>query len=196
MRKNPIFKSAFVLAALLTARASVGQVVAAPAAAPALAEPVVSVQSLTLGDLADMAREVEFEKQRRALREAKGAAEAKAPIPAPIIKKVKAPPKPITPEGLQVRAIMGVKPDETIRFYTKSGQFEDHRVGESVQGWQIISVVNEWVTLQKGKTTYPLALQSLAVVVEPAEGAGDVAPAVKNAVQAGALPNPNLAAGK
>jgi len=194
MRKKQILKKLLAMAALLGAGAAGAQVTQGAVVPAAPAQPV-SVQSLTLGDLADMARDVEFEKQRRALREAKGAAESKAPIPVPV-RKVKVAPKPITPEGLQVRAIFGTKSSETIRFYTKSGQFEDHQVGDTVQGWTIINVVNEWVTLQKGKVTYPLALQMLAVVVEPADGGADVGPVAKNAVQSGPLPNPNLAGSK
>lgn len=195
MQKKRTINSLLAAASVLIANQVCAQATQAPAA-PATAVQPVSVQSLTLGDLADMAREVEFEKQRRALREAKGAVEAKAPIPMPV-KKVKVAPKPIVPEGLEVRAIFGANPAETtIRFYTKSGQFEDHQIGETVQGWKIISVFNEWVTLQKGMTTYPLALQMLAVVVEPADGGAEPGPMTKNAVQAGPLPNPNLAGSK
>jgi len=203
MQKKQILKGALALAACAFAQVAAAQAVA-PAAAPAAAAPATvaavtaPVQTYTLGDLADMARDVEFEKQRRALREAKGAEVKPVVFPEPVKKKVKAPPKPITPEGLQVRAIFGVKPTETIRFFTKSGQFEDHQVGDTVQGWQIIGLVNEWVTLQKGKVTYPLALQMRGVVVEPAEGMGEPAPSAvsKNVVQAGPLPSPKLASGQ
>lgn len=169
------------------------QASAAPAAAAELAAPV---QTYTLGQLADMQREVEFEKQRRALREAKGV-EKKPAFAAPVKKKVKVAPKPVVPEGLQVRAIFGVNPDTTIRFYTASGQFEDRRVGETVQGWTVIDVKDEWVTLRKGAVTYPLVMQMRSVVVEPAPGAAVSEPnlGARNIVRAGALPSPKLASG-
>lgn len=189
-----IIASAFaqVAGAQAAAAAAPGAI---PAVTPVLTADLAPVQSYTLGDLADMARDVEFEKQRRALREAKGAEVKPVTYPESPKKRIKAPPKPIIPEGLQVRAIFGVKPAETIRFYTNSGHFEDHQVGGVVQGWTIVSVANEWVTLQKGKVTYPLALQMRAVVVEPAAGSPEPAGA-KNVVQAGPLPSPKLVTGQ
>jgi len=206
MQKRQIIKCAVALGAfalvqvvaaqssqpLTAAQVSVAAQPSGVTAAPAAS--VVPVQSYTLGDLADMARDVEFEKQRRALREAKGVEEAKAPqapIPMPVKKKVKVAPKPIVPEGLQVRAIFGVYPNETIRFFTKNAQFEDRHVGETVQGWTITHVADEGVVLQKGEVVYPLAMQTRTMVAESAEGA-DPEPVAKNAVMAGPLPSPKL----
>lgn len=187
----------FGLAQAAGAQAGPSQSPAAPAAAAASTAAVVPVQSYTLGDLADMARDLEFEKQRRALREAKGAAEVKSPVPVfiPVKKKVKVPPKPIEPEGLQVRAIFGMSQNETVRFFTNKGQFEDHQAGETVQGWTIIKVADEGVVLQKGKVIYPLALQTLRMAPEAADG-GEPEPLARNAVQAGPLPSPKLASGQ
>jgi hypothetical protein len=203
MQKKQILNRVLVVAGLGLAQVAGAQVASAPAAAApaALAAPaaVVPVQSLTLGDLADLARDAEFEKQRRALREAKGATEVKAaapvPVPIPVKKKVKVPPKPIEPEGLQVRAIFGMPRSETVRFFTNKGKFEDHHVGDSVQGWDIIQVADDGVVLQKGKVIYPLALQTLRMAPESADGA-EPEPLVRNAVQAGPLPSPKLASGQ
>lgn len=200
MPKKPILKGMFALATCAIALSASAQTAAAGAAAPpAAATAAVApapVQTYTLGDLADMARDVEFEKQRKALREAKGSEVKPVVFPEPVKKKVKLPPKPVTPEGLQVRAIFGIKPNETIRFFTKTGQFEDHQVGGTVQGWTIVALANEWVTLQQGKVTYPLALQMRSVVVAPAETGAESSPAVKNVVQAGPLPSPKLQSGQ
>jgi hypothetical protein len=200
MRKKRILKIVLAVASSAFAHVALAQSglqTATSASAAAAATVIAPVQSYTLGDLADIARDVEFEKQRRALREAKGV-ETKpvAAYPMPVKKKVKSPPKPITPEGLQVRAIFGVKPNETIRFYTSSGQFEDHQVGDTVQGWAIVGLVNEWVTLQKGTVVYPLALQMRVVVVEPAAGTVEPSPTTRNVVQSGPLPSPKLVSGQ
>jgi len=197
MQKKRILEvvlTSIALALPHVAGAQVGAPTTATSAAPSAAAvpaAVAPVQTYTLGQLADMQRDVEFEKQRRALREAKGVDEKPA-APAPAKKKVKAPPKPVVPEGLQVRAIFGVQPDVTIRFYTASGQFEDHRIGETVQGWVVVDVRDEWVTLRKGAVTYPLALQMRSVVVEPGVAASEQSPGARNVVQAGALPSPKL----
>lgn len=200
MQKNRTLKFVLVTAGLgltLAASAQVAPAPAAPATPAAPAASVVPVRSLTLGDLADMARDIEFEKQRRALREAKVATEDKAPSPAtaPVKKKVKVPPKPIEPEGLQVRAIFGMPRSETVRFFTNKGQFEDRHVGETVQGWSIIHVTEEGVVLQKGTVIYPLALQMLRMAPESVDGV-EAEPVVRNAVQAGPLPSPKLASGQ
>lgn len=202
MQKNRILRcvvvvAGFGLAQAASAQAGPSQPPAVPAAAAPSTAAVVPVQSYTLGDLADMARDLEFEKQRRALREAKAAVEVKAPtpVPVPVRKKVKAPPKPIEPEGLQLRAIFGMPRSETVRFFTNKGQFEDHHVGETVQGWTIIQVADEGVVLQKGKVIYPLALQMLRMAPESADS-GEPEPLARNAVQAGPLPNPKLASGQ
>lgn len=192
MQKKRILE-AVLTSIVLALPYAAGAQVAAPSAQPT-AEPAAPVQTYTLGQLADMQRDVEFEKQRRALREAKGVDE-KPVVAAPMKKKAKVAPKPVVPEGLQVRAIFGVKPDTTIRFYTASGQFEDRRVGETVQGWTVLEVKDEWVTLRKGAVTYPLALQMRSVVVEPAAVAGESNPGARNIVQAGALPSPKLNSG-
>ena len=197
MQKKRILEAVLTSIALALPCAAGAQVAAhaAPSnVAPAAA--VAPVQTYTLGQLADMQRDVEFEKQRRALREAKGV-EEKPAATAPVKKKVKVAPKPVVPEGLQVRAIFGVNPDTTIRFYTGSGQFEDRRVGEIVQGWTVVDVKHEWVTLRKGAVTYPLALQTRSVVVEaaPAAVASEPSYGAQNIVQAGALPSPKLASG-
>ncbi|MFJ1470281.1 hypothetical protein [Massilia orientalis] len=203
MQKKQILKCVLVVAGLGLAQAASAQAAPSPsptggpAAAAASTAAVVPVQSYTLGDLADMARDLEFEKQRRALREAKGVVEVKAPapVPLPVKKKVKAPPKPIEPEGLQVRAIFGMPRSETVRFFTNKGQFEDHHVGETVQGWTIIQVADEGVVLQKGKVIYPLALRTLRMAPESADG-GESEPLARNAVQAGPLPSPKLVSGQ
>ncbi|MFC5511097.1 hypothetical protein ACFPOU_08150 [Massilia jejuensis] len=200
MQKKRILEAFLTSIALVLPCAASAQV-ATPAAMAsatpaAVAAPAAPVQTYTLGQLADMQRDVEFEKQRRALREAKGI-EDKPVVAAPVKKKVKAVPKPVVPEGLQVRAIFGVNPDTTIRFYTASGQFEDRRIGETVQGWNVVDVKDEWVTLRKGAVTYPLALQVRSIVVEPAAAAAasEPTPGARNIVQAGALPSPKLASG-
>lgn len=191
MQKNRILKvllTSIILALPFAAGAQV-----AALTAPANVAPTAPVQTYTLGQLADMQRDVEFEKQRRALREAKGV-EEKPAVPAPVKKKVKVAPKPVVPEGLQVRAIFGVTPDTTIRFFTAAGQFEDRRVGDTIQGWTVVAVKDEWVTLRKDAVVYPLALQMRSAFVEPAAGAavGELAAGAPNIVKAGALPSPKL----
>lgn len=199
MQKNLILKTFLASAGLVLANAAGAQAAAPPATPPAQLTNVAPVQSYTLGDLADMARDLEFEKQRQALREAKGVVEAKAPAPVlypiPVKKKVKLPPKPIEPEGLQVRAIFGMYKSETVRFFTNKGQFEDHQLGGTVQGWTIRQVADDGVVLQKGKVVYPLALQVLKPVADSPDGV-DTEPLVRNAVQAGPLPSPKLVNGQ
>lgn len=197
MQKKRILEAVLTSIALALSYAAGAQVPALANAAPATAAaPAAPVQTYTLGQLADMQRDVEFEKQRRALREAKGV-EEKPAVAVPVKKKVKVAAKPVVPDGLQVRAIFGVKPDTTIRFYTAADQFEDRRVGETVQGWTVIDVKDEWVSLRKGAVTYPLALQMRSVVVEEvqAAAASEPSPGARNIVQAGALPSPKLASG-
>lgn len=201
MQKKPTLEYVIVLAACAFANVTAAQTIVPAAARSPEATAITSaaagpVQSYTLGDLADMARDLEFEKQRRALREARGPEVKPAVLPEPVKRKVKAPPKPVTPEGLQVRAIFGVKPREIIRFFTKSGQFEDHQVGGTVQGWTIVSLVNEFVTLKRGNVTYPLALQMRAVTAEPVDGMVEPAPTARNVIQAGPLPSPKLPLGQ
>lgn len=191
MQKKQIDKYVLVVVGFVLAQTASAQTAPSPAAAAAPTAAVAPVQSYTLGDLADMARDVEFEKVRRALREAKGAQEIPAPVPVPVKSKVKVPPKPIEPEGLQVRAIFGMFKNETIRFFTNKGQFEDHKVGETIQGWTITHVADEGVVLQKGNVVYPLALQSIRMLPDSADGA-EPEPFARNAVRAGPLPSPKL----
>ncbi|MGX9718430.1 hypothetical protein ACWYXJ_29805 [Janthinobacterium lividum] len=202
MQKNRILKTLIALTACLVTQTLCAQASASKTprsdrsdVIPGKADIAASSSiTYTLGDLADIQRDVEFEKQRRALRDAKGAEEKpveKPTTPVPARKIPRVIPKPVVPEGIELRGIFGVKPDTTVRFFTAGGQFEDRQVGESVQGWTIHSVESSTVILQKGRVLYPLALKMRSVSFsQPAFQAQPVNGG--NSVQAGPLPSPRL----
>lgn len=203
-------RSAIALAALFVAAGgATAQVVRQPQApAPNAA---ASAQAMTLGDVALLAKEAEIEKRQKELRDLKqapvqpvaasadaaGLAAQDAPKPVHHVrKKVKPlPPPPDRPEGLQVRAIFGVAPNTYARFYTKTGEFEDHLVGDIVQGWKLIDIHNGVTTLQRGKAQALIAVQMRpASTLEVGGNQGQPAATATAArvMQAGALPDPNL----
>ena len=204
MHPKRIRKSLALFSLAFAAHAASGQVVApgagaqAPAAAP--------VQNLTLRDMAQLAHDAEVKKLRDAQKEA-ALAEKKAAQTAGQagsqggmqagagneVLSVQARPskpkkRPDIPEGLQVRAIFGVAPTTYVRFYTASGEFHDRLVGQTVQDWKLVRIADGIVTMQKGKVTYPIALQMRSA--QSLEQEGSQAPG--NMIMSAPLPDPRV----
>lgn len=169
--------------------------VAAPIVPPVVPLAAAPAPNLTLRDMAQLVHEAEVRKLRDAQKEA-ALAEKKAVQPSLDVISVQAKPqkpkkRPNIPEGLQVRAIFGVAPVTYVRFYTSSGEFHDRLVGQSVQDWRLVRIADGIVTMQKGKTLYPIALQmrsAQSLDQEASQPVGNMG----NAVLSGPLPDPRM----